>query len=44
MSTVTVGGATIYYERRGSGSPLLCITGATGDAGYFTGLADAVGR
>ena len=42
MSTVTANGTTWYYERRGDGPPLLCITGATGDAGYFSGLAEAL--
>ena len=42
MSSVMANGATLHYERRGAGPPLLCITGATGDAGYFTGLAEAL--
>lgn len=42
MSTVNANGATFYYERRGEGPPLLCITGATGDAGHFSGLAEAL--
>lgn len=36
---VTVNGAELYYERRGSGPPVLFISGATGDAGHFTQVA-----
>ncbi|WP_229874004.1 alpha/beta fold hydrolase [Amycolatopsis deserti] len=35
-----VEGASLYYEKRGSGPALLLIAGAGGDAGYFSGLAD----
>jgi len=42
MSTINVNGATLYHELRGEGPPLLCIAGATGDAGYFSGLAEAL--
>jgi pimeloyl-ACP methyl ester carboxylesterase len=43
--TVTSGvaqadGADLYYERRGSGPPLLLITGAGGDSGYYAAAAD----
>ncbi|MGW3944480.1 alpha/beta fold hydrolase, partial [Streptomyces phaeochromogenes] len=33
-------GAGLYYEVRGDGPALLLISGAGGDAGYFTGIAD----
>ncbi|MFI6273794.1 alpha/beta fold hydrolase [Streptomyces sp. NPDC050988] len=35
-----VDGAELYYEVRGDGPALLLISGAGGDAGYFTGIAD----
>jgi pimeloyl-ACP methyl ester carboxylesterase len=38
--TVRANGAELYYERRGTGAPVLCISGATGDAGHFTAVAD----
>ena len=34
------GGAELYYEIRGRGPALLMISGAGGDAGYYTGVAD----
>jgi pimeloyl-ACP methyl ester carboxylesterase len=37
--TLKVPGATLYYEVRGSGPVLLCITGGPTDAGMFTDLA-----
>jgi pimeloyl-ACP methyl ester carboxylesterase len=37
--TVTVPGATLYVEVRGSGPVLLCISGGPTDAGMFTDLA-----
>jgi pimeloyl-ACP methyl ester carboxylesterase len=40
MSTIDVNGTTLYYERRGDGPTVLCISGATGDAGHWTGVAD----
>jgi pimeloyl-ACP methyl ester carboxylesterase len=36
---VKVPGATLYYEVRGSGPVLLCISGGPTDAGIFTDLA-----
>ena len=42
MGTIIANGATLYVERRGEGPALLCITGATGDAGHFSGLAQAL--
>lgn len=40
MPTVSVNGAELYYETRGSGSPVLFIQGATGDGGTFDRVAD----
>lgn len=40
MDFVVVNGARLYYERQGSGQPLLFIAGSTGDAGNFTRAAD----
>ncbi|KAB8158390.1 alpha/beta fold hydrolase [Streptomyces sp. 3MP-14] len=37
--TLEVPGATLYFERRGSGPVLLLIPGGAGDAGVFAGLA-----
>jgi pimeloyl-ACP methyl ester carboxylesterase len=37
--TVKVPGATLYYEVRGTGPVLLCISGGPTDAGMFTDLA-----
>lgn len=37
--TLKVPGATLYFEVRGSGPVLLCITGGPTDAGMFTDLA-----
>jgi pimeloyl-ACP methyl ester carboxylesterase len=39
-TTLKVPGATLYYEVRGSGPVLLCITGGPTDAGMFTDLAE----
>lgn len=38
--SVRVNGATLYYERRGTGPAVLFISGATGDAGHFYQVAD----
>jgi pimeloyl-ACP methyl ester carboxylesterase len=40
MPGVTVNGAELYYETRGTGPPVLLIMGATGDGGHFDTLAD----
>jgi pimeloyl-ACP methyl ester carboxylesterase len=42
MATIAVNGTTLYYELRGSGPPVLFISGATGDAGHWTEVADAL--
>ena len=39
VERLKVSGATLYYELRGSGPVLLCITGGPTDAGMFTDLA-----
>jgi pimeloyl-ACP methyl ester carboxylesterase len=41
--TLRVPGATLYYEIRGSGPVLLCISGGPTDAGMFTDLAVRLG-
>jgi pimeloyl-ACP methyl ester carboxylesterase len=38
--TLKVPGVTLYYELRGSGPVLLCISGGPTDAGMFTDLAE----
>jgi pimeloyl-ACP methyl ester carboxylesterase len=40
MPRVTVNGAELYFEIRGTGPPVLLIMGATGDGGHFDKLAD----
>lgn len=40
--TLAVPGATLYYELRGSGPVLLCITGGPTDAGMFADLAESL--
>ena len=40
MPTVTVNGAELDHEVRGSGPPILLITGATGMVAIFDALAD----
>ena len=42
MSWVGVGGVRLYYEWRGEGPSVLFISGASGDAGHWTGVADAL--
>jgi pimeloyl-ACP methyl ester carboxylesterase len=42
MATITVNGTTLYYELRGNGPPVMFISGATGDAGHWTEVADAL--
>ena len=41
MASIAVNGTTLYYELRGSGPPVLFISGATGDAGHWTEVAEA---
>jgi pimeloyl-ACP methyl ester carboxylesterase len=38
--TVQANGAELYHEIRGTGPAVLCISGATGDAGHFAQLAE----
>jgi pimeloyl-ACP methyl ester carboxylesterase len=40
MATIAANGTTLYYESRGDGSPLLFISGATGDAGHWADVVD----
>ena len=40
MPMVSVNGAELHHEVRGSGPPVLLIMGATGDGGHFDTLAD----
>ncbi len=40
MPMVSVNGAELYHEVRGSDPPVLLIMGATGDSGHFYTLAD----
>jgi pimeloyl-ACP methyl ester carboxylesterase len=42
MSLVNANGVRLYYERGGRGPAVLFISGATGDAGHWTGVADAL--
>lgn len=42
MSTIDVNGASLYYELRGAGPPVLFISGATGDAGPWAEVAEAL--
>jgi pimeloyl-ACP methyl ester carboxylesterase len=42
MGSIAVNGTTLYYELRGSGPPVLFISGAPGDAGHWTEVADAL--
>jgi len=41
-STISTNGTEIYCEVRGSGPAVLFISGATGDAGHFERVADAL--
>jgi pimeloyl-ACP methyl ester carboxylesterase len=40
MASIAVNGTDLYYELRGSGPPVMFISGATGDAGHWTEVAD----
>jgi pimeloyl-ACP methyl ester carboxylesterase len=42
MASIIANDTTLYYERRGDGHALLFISGATGDAGHWTGVADTL--
>ncbi|WP_343242796.1 alpha/beta hydrolase [Streptomyces sp. SID12501] len=39
---LTVDGAELYYEVRGAGPALLMISGAGGDASYYSGIAEGL--
>ena len=40
MSSIEVNGIRIYYEKRGRGPAVLFVSGASGDAGHWTTVAD----
>jgi pimeloyl-ACP methyl ester carboxylesterase len=42
MATVDANGTALYDELRGAGPPLLFISGAPGDAGFWTEVAEAL--
>lgn len=42
MSSIDVNGTTLYFERRGQGPAVVFISGATGDAGHWTSVAEAL--
>lgn len=42
VGTLEVPGATLRYEKRGSGPVLLLIPGGAADAGLYAGMADAL--
>src|SRR3954453_11856121 len=42
MAMIEANGATVYYERRGAGPPVLFISGAAGDADVWSAVADAL--
>jgi pimeloyl-ACP methyl ester carboxylesterase len=42
MSFISVNGTTLYYELRGEGPSLLFISGAVGDAGQWSAVADGL--
>jgi pimeloyl-ACP methyl ester carboxylesterase len=39
MGVMDANGTTLYYERRGNGPAVVLVSGATGDAGHWTGVA-----
>src|SRR5579859_3460723 len=41
-ATTEANGTTLYYELRGTGPSVLFISGATGDAGHFAGVAEVL--
>ena len=42
MSLVDVNGTTLYFERRGNGPAVVLVSGATGDAGHWTMVAEVL--
>jgi len=40
VSSIEVNGIRIYYEKRGRGPAVLFVSGASGDAGHWTTVAD----
>jgi pimeloyl-ACP methyl ester carboxylesterase len=41
--TIKANGTELYFEIRGGGPAVLCISGATGDAGHFARVAEQLG-
>ena len=42
MSLIDANGTTLYYERRGHGTAVVFVSGATGDAGHWAAVADVL--
>ena len=42
MTLIEVNGTALYYERRGDGPAILLVSGATGDAGHWTEVAEVL--
>jgi pimeloyl-ACP methyl ester carboxylesterase len=42
MTLIDCNSTTLYYELRGDGPAVLFVSGATGDAGHWTGVADVL--
>jgi pimeloyl-ACP methyl ester carboxylesterase len=42
VTLVDVNNTTVYYELRGNGPSVMFVSGATGDAGHWTAVADAL--
>lgn len=42
MTEIKVNSASLYYELRGDGPPVLFVSGATGDAAHWGGAAEAL--
>ncbi|WP_019807907.1 alpha/beta fold hydrolase [Saccharomonospora halophila] len=42
MSTIDINECSLYYELSGAGPPVLFISGATGDAGHWTEVAEVL--
>ena len=42
MGLIDANGTTLYYERRGHGTAVVFVSGATGDAGHWAAVADVL--
>jgi pimeloyl-ACP methyl ester carboxylesterase len=42
MGLIDANGTTLYYERRGGGPAVVLVSGATGDAGHWTDVAETL--